>query len=88
MVRAEGSPALAAHERLRLMSGLEWLLITTLAVLYIFLIFTVALITFRKGHFVLGFLGMVLPFQWLIGAVVPDRNEGMSSGTGQMTPSM
>jgi 4-amino-4-deoxy-L-arabinose transferase-like glycosyltransferase len=61
---------------------------TTLAVLYLFLIFTVASITFRKGHFVLGFLGIILPFLWLIGAVLPDRNEGMTSGTGQMTPSM
>jgi hypothetical protein len=61
---------------------------TTLAVLYPFLIFTVASITFRKGHFVLGFLGIILPFLWLIGAVLPDRNEGMTSGTGQMTPSM
>jgi uncharacterized membrane protein len=70
------------------MSGLEWFLGTTLAVLYLFLIFTVALITFRKGHFVLGFLGIFLPFLWLIGAVLPDRNEGMASGTGHMTPSM
>ena len=37
---------------------------TTLAVLYLFLIFTVASITFRKGHFVLGFLGIILPFLW------------------------
>jgi hypothetical protein len=69
------------------MTGLEWFLGTTLAVLYLFLIFTVALITFRKGHYVLGFLGIVLPFLWLIGAVLPDRNEGMTSGTGRMTPS-
>jgi uncharacterized membrane protein len=70
------------------MSGLEWFLGTTLVVLYIFLIFTVALITFRKGYLVLGFLGIFLPFLWLIGAVLPDRNEGMTSGTGHMTPSM
>ena len=70
------------------MSGLEWFLGTTLVVLYLFLIFTVALITFRKGHFVLGFLGILLPLLWLIGAVPPDRNEGMTSGTGRMTPNM
>jgi hypothetical protein len=70
------------------MSGLEWFLGTTLAVLYLFLIFTVALITFRKGHFVLGLLGIFLPFLWLIGAVLPDRSEGMTSGAGRMTPSM
>jgi 4-amino-4-deoxy-L-arabinose transferase-like glycosyltransferase len=61
---------------------------TTLAVLYLFLIFTVASITFRKGHFVLGFLGIILPFLWLIGAVLPDRNEGMTSGTGHLSPRM
>jgi hypothetical protein len=70
------------------MSGLDWFLGTTLVVLYIFLIFTVALITFRKGHYVLGFLGIFLPFLWLIGAVLPDRDAGMTTGTGRMTPSM
>ena len=70
------------------MTGLEWFLSTTLIVLYIFLVFTVALITFRKGHFVLGFLGIFLPFLWLIGALLPDKNEGMTTGTGRMTPSM
>jgi hypothetical protein len=70
------------------MTGLEWFLSTTLIVLYIFLVFTVCLITFRKGHFVLGFLGIFLPFLWLIGALLPDRNEGMTTGSGRMTPSM
>ena len=70
------------------MTGLEWFLSITLMVMYIFLVFTVALITFRKGHFVLGFLGIFLPFLWLIGALLPDRNEGMTTGRGRMTPSM
>jgi uncharacterized membrane protein len=64
-----------SSERRQLMSNLEWILGTTLAILYLFLIFTVALITFRKGHYVLGILGIFLPFLWLIGAVLPDRNE-------------
>ena len=68
------------------MTGLEWFLTTTLIVMYIFLVFTVGYITFQKGHFVLGLLGIFLPFLWLIGAVLPDRNEGMT--TGRMTPSM
>jgi hypothetical protein len=70
------------------MSGLEWFLGTSLAVFYIFCVFTVCLITFRKGHFVLGILGVFLPILWLIGAVLPDRNEGMTTGNGRMTPSM
>jgi uncharacterized membrane protein len=68
------------------MSGLEWFLTTTLVVLYLFLIFTVGYITFQKGHYVLGLLGIFLPFLWLIGALLPDRNEGMR--TGRMTPSL
>jgi hypothetical protein len=56
------------------MSGLEWILGFSLAVLYLFAIFTVALLTFQKGHPVLGILGIFLPFLWLIGAVLPDRN--------------
>lgn len=63
------------------MTTLEWILGTTLAILYLFLIFTVALITFRKGHFVLGILGIFLPFLWLIGAVLPDRNEDSITAT-------
>ena len=70
------------------MTGLEWFLITTLAVLYLFLIFTVGYITFQKAHYVLGFLGIFLPFLWLIGAMLPDRGEGMTTGRGRMTSSM
>lgn len=69
------------------MSGLEWFLYTSLAVLYLVCIFTVALITFRKGHYVLGILGIFLPFLWLIGAVLPDRMDGMTGSRG-MTPTM
>jgi hypothetical protein len=56
--------------------------------LFLFLIFTEALIAFRKGHLVSGFLGIILSLLWLFGAVLPDGNEGMTSGTGHMTPSM
>ncbi len=70
------------------MTGLEWFLGTTLAVLYLFILFTAGMLTFRKGHLVLFFVGIVLPFLWLIGAVLPDRDGGMTAGTGRMTPSM
>jgi hypothetical protein len=70
------------------MTGLEWFLGTTLAVLYLFILFTAGMLTFRKGHLVLFFAGIVLPFLWLIGALLPDRNEGMTTGTGRMTASM
>jgi hypothetical protein len=53
------------------MSGLEWFLSTVLVVLYVALIFTVAILTFRKGHVVLGVAGIFLPILWLVGAVLP-----------------
>ncbi len=55
------------------MTGLEWFLSITLFTLYIFLIFTVCLLTFRKGYTLLGVLGIFLPLLWLIGAVLPAK---------------
>ena len=43
------------------------------AVIYLVLIFTLALMTFRKGHWVLGIIGFIFPFLWLIGAIMPRR---------------
>jgi hypothetical protein len=45
----------------------------TLAVLYFACLFTVCVLTFRKGHVMLGILGIFLPFLWLIGAVLPAK---------------
>lgn len=55
------------------MSGLDWVLSTLLFVTYIFLLFTVCVLTFQKGHIVLGILGIFIPFLWLIGAILPAR---------------
>jgi hypothetical protein len=44
-----------------------------LSVIYVVLIFTLALLSFRKGHWVLGLVGFVFPILWLIGAVLPSR---------------
>jgi uncharacterized membrane protein len=41
--------------------------------LYLVLLFTVAIMTFRKGHWVLGLIGFIFPILWLIGAVLPAR---------------
>ena len=70
------------------MTNLEWFLTNALIVLYIFLVFTVGYFTFQRGHFVLGVLGIFLPFLWLIGALLPDRSGQMTTGSGRMTPSM
>ena len=51
------------------MSGL----LLGLSVLYLVLLFTVAVITFRKGHWVLGLIGFFIPVLWLVGAVLPAR---------------
>jgi hypothetical protein len=53
------------------MSGTGWGFL--LGAIYLVLLFTVAIITFRKGHWVLGLIGIFFPILWLIGAVLPDR---------------
>ena len=39
--------------------------------LYLVLLFTLGVITLRKGHWVMFILGIFLPIFWLIGAVIP-----------------
>jgi hypothetical protein len=55
------------------MSGTGWFFAIGLGVLYLVLLFTVALMTFRKGHWILGLIGIIFPVLWLIGAVLPAR---------------
>ena len=64
------------------MTVMEWMLWTTLAVIYIVCLFTVCMITFRKGYFVLGIVGIFLPFLWLIGAILPPK-EGSAYELGE-----
>lgn len=52
------------------MSGTGWLL---LGILYLVLLFTFAVLSFRKGHWVIGLAGFVFPVLWLLGAILPDR---------------
>jgi len=60
------------------MSGWQWFWGTVVAVLYPVFIFTVGMATFRKGHYVLGILGIFVPLLWIIGALLPDRGGGMT----------
>jgi len=55
------------------MSGTIWYV--GLGVIYLVLLFTVAVLTFRKGHWVLGLIGIFFPILWLIGAVLPDKRR-------------
>ncbi len=55
------------------MSG--WFVGIGLGILYLVLLFTVAIMTFRKGHWVLGLIGFFFPILWLIGAILPARRS-------------
>jgi len=61
------------------MSGTEWVLYGCLAVGYLILLFTCGTRTFQRGHLVLGFLGILLPVLWLVGALLPPRSHAGSS---------
>lgn len=65
------------------MTGLEWILWIVLASIYVVALFTVCVLTFKKGYVILGILGIFLPILWLIGAVLPDK-RGPSQATGGM----
>jgi hypothetical protein len=41
--------------------------------MYIVCIFTVCMMTFQKGHTILGILGIFFPILWLIGAILPAK---------------
>lgn len=53
------------------MSGAAWGI--GLGILYLVLIFTLAIMSFRKGHWVLGLIGFIFPVLWVIGAILPSR---------------
>jgi hypothetical protein len=55
------------------MTVMEWILWSSLFTLYVFCLFTVCALTFRKGYTALGILGIFLPFLWLVGAVLPPK---------------
>jgi hypothetical protein len=39
--------------------------------LYLIILFTLGLMTLRKGHWVMFVIGIFIPLFWLIGAVIP-----------------
>lgn len=55
------------------MTGLELVLISGLGVIYLALIATVAVVTFRKGHVALFVIGFIFPITWLIGAMMAPK---------------
>ena len=59
------------------MTVLEMILSAFLLIIYLTAIFTVAGLTFSKGHWILGILGIFFPFLWLIGAILPPTTAAM-----------
>jgi hypothetical protein len=52
---------------------LGWFFSVMFWMFYIVALFTVCMLTFKKGHVVLGIAGIFLPFLWLIGAILPAK---------------
>jgi hypothetical protein len=59
------------------MSTVLWLV---LAVVYIALFITLALTTWRKGHHLLFWVGIVFPVLWIIGAVIAPTGNAEARG--------
>ena len=55
------------------MTVLDWVLASLLFSIYFFFLFTVCILTFRKGYVLLGIIGIFIPFLWLIGAILPAK---------------
>lgn len=64
---------LRAKRRFYPMTLLDVILSTILVVIYLTCLFTVCSLTFRKGYFLLGIIGIFIPVLWLVGAILPAK---------------
>jgi len=55
------------------MDVLGWIFAVGFWTIYIVCIFTVCMLTFKKGHTVLGIIGIFFPILWLVGAILPAK---------------
>lgn len=55
------------------MTALDWIFTAIFFTFYLVCLFTVCMLTFQKGYFVLGIIGIFIPFLWLIGAILPAK---------------
>ena len=55
------------------MTTLEWTLTGGLGLLYLALLFTVAMVTFQKKHIWLFIGGFIFPILWLVGAMLKPK---------------
>ena len=53
------------------MSGAGWFI--TFGIIYLVLLVVFAVLSFRKGHWVLGLIGFIFPILWIVGALLPSR---------------
>ena len=63
---------------------MNWLVWSGLVLLYLALVFTVCVMTFRKGHTVLGVLGIFFPILWLIGAIMAPTPNSAYAAEGRV----
>ena len=47
----------------------------TLGIIYFVLLVVFAVLSFRKGHWVLGLIGFIFPVLWIVGAILPGRRR-------------
>jgi hypothetical protein len=58
-------------------SVLLWIMLATL---YLVLLWTLGITTFRKGHYALFFIGIVFPVLWIVGALMAPTSEVGAAG--------
>ena len=44
-------------------------------ILYFILLVTLGIMSIRKGHWVMFIIGIIFPLFWIIGALMPPRQE-------------
>ena len=59
---------------------LLWIL---LAALYLMALFVLGLTTLRKGHTVLFWVGIFLPFLWIVGALMHPTDRALAAEGGR-----
>lgn len=62
------------------MSDDNWVLLLLVGVAYFACLFTVGVITFRKGRLLLLVLGIFLPLLWFVGALLPAKQAKHRTG--------
>jgi hypothetical protein len=52
---------------------MDVLLFSMFGFIYLAVVFTIGLATYRRGHKVLFFIGFLMPLLWLVGAIIPPK---------------